>query len=297
MIALTKSSGRSVISVSGTLSNFELAVDAEPADLAEPVAIRVEELLVKQRARLLQLRRVAGPQPLIDAQQRFFVALVAVVVGRGVQRSAGRASVHDLDRLCHAQCWIDSACILGDLVARLDEDLARPFDSTPGHDVVDGDLALESLPTLRPSTIFSVTSRRRCRINSRLSVLYLGPWPAAGHRRELAALVDADLSALSFLVTFSSIQLPRSGMNAAARAGRGRPCRLFLHEVDARAAVQLADDDAFGAVDDELAAAEHDRQVAQVDLFLNRLFFGQAEPDSKRSTVGQSQLPALRWAS
>jgi hypothetical protein len=57
--------------------------------------------------------------------------------------------------------------------------------------------------------------------------------------------------------------------------------------------VQLADDDALGAVDDELAAAQHDRHVAEVDFFLDRLLFDEAQPDAERTTVGQPQLPAL----
>jgi hypothetical protein len=41
-------------------------------------------------------------------------------------------------------------------------------------------------------------------------------------------------------------------------------------EVDAGRAVQLADDDALGAVDDELAAADHDRDLAEVHPLLDR---------------------------
>ena len=51
----------------------ELPVDPEPADLAEAVAVGVEELLVEQLAGLLELRRVAGPEPLVDPQQRALV--------------------------------------------------------------------------------------------------------------------------------------------------------------------------------------------------------------------------------
>ena len=47
----------------------------------------------------------------------------------------------------------------------------------------------------------------------------------------------------------------------------------FGEEVDARAAVQLADDDAFGAVDNEFAAAEHDREFAEENVFFDRVFF------------------------
>ena len=72
-MAAIRSSGRSVISFSG-MSELQLAVDAEAADLAQPVAVRVEELLVEQGPGLFQLRRVAGPQPLVDSQQGLFVA-------------------------------------------------------------------------------------------------------------------------------------------------------------------------------------------------------------------------------
>ena len=65
-------------------------------------------------------------------------------------------------------------------------------------------------------------------------------------------------------------------------------------EVDARAPVELADDDALGAVDDELAAADHDRHVAEVDRFLERrLALVEPEPDVERPAVGQAKLAAL----
>jgi hypothetical protein len=68
LIALTKSSAAASFPFRGRL--IELAVDAEAADLAEPVAVGVEEFLVEQLAGLFQLRRVARPQPLVDLQQR-----------------------------------------------------------------------------------------------------------------------------------------------------------------------------------------------------------------------------------
>ena len=97
---------------------------------------------------------------------------------------------------------------------------------------------------------------------------------------------------LSFRLTFSSIQLPRSGMMRQL-CRRRSPASDLADEIDAGAAVQLADHHALGAVDDELAAAEHDRHVAQVDLFLDRLLLGQPQPDLERPAVGQPQLAAL----
>src|SRR5580700_7069954 len=57
--------------------------------------------------------------------------------------------------------------------------------------------------------------------------------------------------------------------------------------------MQLAHHDALGPVNDELAAPQHDGHVAQVDLFLDRLFFDQPQPDPKGPAVRQPQLPAL----
>src|SRR5262249_2974807 len=54
-----------------------------------------------------------------------------------------------------------------------------------------------------------------------------------------------------------------------------------------------ADDDALGAVDDELAAADHDRHVAEIDLFFDGLLFVETQPDAERPSVRQPKLPAL----
>src|SRR3954463_6400766 len=106
---------------------------------------------------------------------------------------------------------------------------------------------------------------------------------------------------VSFLVTLTSIQLPRSGMMRqewSRREGAGGEPAVGVvgvdDEVDAGGAVQLADDDALGAVDDELAAADHDRHVAEVDLFLDRLgLLVQPQPDAEGPAVGEAELAAL----
>ena len=98
---------------------------------------------------------------------------------------------------------------------------------------------------------------------------------------------------MSFLVTWSSIQLPRSGMTRQAWSLRS-PASISTTKSTPGAAVELADDDPLGAVDDELAAADHDRHVAEVDRLLDRrLPLVQAEPDVERPAVGQAELAAL----
>ena len=115
--------------------------------------------------------------------------------------------------------------------------------------------------------------------------------PQQRHRRELAALVDADGDAVLLRgVDFD----PAAALGNDAAAEQPALARFhFGDEVDTRAAMQLAHHDALGAVDDELAAAEHDRQVAEVDFFLDRLLFVQPQPDAERPAVGQPQLAAF----
>src|SRR5207245_356971 len=111
------------------------------------------------------------------------------------------------------------------------------------------------------------------------------------HGRELARLVDADAQG----VLLGDVDLdPRAALGDDAAAVELAVAGLGLDDViDAGGAVQLADDDALGPVDDELAAADHDRHVAQVDLFLDGLFLVEAQPDAEGPAVGQAELPAL----
>ncbi len=67
----------------------------------------------------------------------------------------------------------------------------------------------------------------------------------------------------------------------------------FDDVIDARRAVQLGNDHALGAVDDELAAADHDRHVAKVDFFLDGLLLFQAQPNFEWPAIGKAQLPAF----
>ena len=52
----------------------ELAVDPEPTDAAEPVAVGIVELLVEQDPGLVEGGGIAGPQPLVDPHQRVLMA-------------------------------------------------------------------------------------------------------------------------------------------------------------------------------------------------------------------------------
>src|SRR5690349_19998763 len=57
--------------------------------------------------------------------------------------------------------------------------------------------------------------------------------------------------------------------------------------------MQLTHHDALRAVNDEFDAAKHERQVTEINLFLDRLLFFQTKINAQRTAVGQPQLAAL----
>ncbi len=120
-------------------AQLEFPIDAEPADAAQAIAVDVVELLVEQRLGLLQLRRVARAQSLVDPQQRFLVAR-GRVVGQAIEDQRRLGGGHHFD-LGHAGGADRLGSVLGDLLARLDNDLAGPLAAHRIDDVVHGDLA------------------------------------------------------------------------------------------------------------------------------------------------------------
>ena len=146
--------------------------------------------------------------------------------------------------------------------------------------------------TLRPSTTFSILvsieGLQQLTIRTHL-------WTHRAqqrHHRELAALVDANAQA----VLLGDIDFdPTSTLGNHAATGKLAIGRRFdlLHEVDTRTAVQLADHHALGTIDNELTTAEHNGDIAEIDLFLDRLLAIQSQPNLHRLAVGQSQLATL----
>ena len=188
----------------------ELAVDPEPADLAQAVAVGVEELLVEQLAGLLELRRVARPQPLVDPQQR------ALVVGGRVflerledQRVAGLLEDRDLAEV--AGVGQDLRRGLGDRGAAVDQDLA----GGRVDDVAAGDPALELGGRLGVGRVDRPRPRRTPGGSPRRSE-YFGLMARSSVIDENLPDWSIRTPRVSFLVTWSSIQLPRSGMTRQA---------------------------------------------------------------------------------
>ena len=115
-----------------------------------------------------------------------------------------------------------------------------------------------------------------------------------GRRGELRRLVDAHRQD----VLLGHLQLdPRATLgNDAGRVERPVTEAGDDREVDAGGTVELADDAALSTVHDELAAAHHDRDLAEVDLLLGNLVHpvaAQAHGDAEGHAEGQAQLAAF----
>ena len=113
-------------------------------------------------------------------------------------------------------------------------------------------------------------------------------------RGDLAALVDAD---------GQRVLLRHRAFDPASAFGDD-PATVqrtvaFLHldqKVHAGGTVQLVDDDAFGAVDDEFTAADHDGDFTEVDGIFDDLVLvlaDEANLNAERHAVGQAKGPAF----
>ena len=266
----------------------EFAVHSETTDATQAIAGRIEELIAYEIARFVQQGRVARTQTLEDREQRVFVRirlvffkrveeeLVALVVHRFDLRQTGGA---DFFRFT-----------LRDLLARLDDDFVRVSGIGGIFNIADRDFPFDFGDRFAADNVDFVGVVKRAN-NVDVGTVFLVHRSQKRHHRELAALVDADVDRFfARNVKFDPTPALRNNTAAEALAVEFR----FGEEVDARAAVQLANDDAFGAVNNKFAAAEHNRQFAKVDVVFNRVLFAdEAKANAQRTTVGQAQTTAF----
>jgi hypothetical protein len=262
--------------------DIQLAIQAEATHLAQPVPVLVIEFLFKQLAGFLQLRRIARTQAGVDLQQRLFVGPRPVFGQRVEDQRVGHVADHL--KLLEIQ-GLQPGHRVANLAARPDDLLARLL----VHDGAD-----------RIHFRFERAQLHRLglvkRLDDRLVAAELRTHrPHEGGGCDLARLVDAHRQH----VFLGDVDLDPTAPLGNDPAGVQGPVALglVLDEIHARAAVQLRYDDSLGAVDDELAAADHDGQLAQVDqvlLDLVAILAVHAHPDAKRHAEGQTQLAALR---
>ena len=275
----------------------ELAVDAKAAHAAKTIAVGVLELLVEERSRLVEGGRIARPQTLIDANQGVFVAgrhgraplRFIGILAEAVDDEGHLLLLHQLHGL-EARRRDQFGLVVRDLAAGIDEDLAGPLAPLRIDDVIDRDLALDLGHTAAAQHLLD---RRLVEELEDLGVagVFRVHRPQERERRKLAALIDPHLQR----VFLRHVELDPAATlrNDAAVVGLAVGRLGVGDKVDSGRAVQLAHHDSLGTVDDELTTAEHDRDVAEIDLFLDGLLASEPQQHAQRTAVRQPQLAAF----
>ena len=321
----------------------ELRVQLQTADPREVVLLRVEEHVLEERPRAVERRRIAGTQPAVDLDQRLLVRADRILLQRLADDGTDLVALReeDLD-LLDALLLRHRDDARRQLLVRLEDDFAglgiddvgggkRAFERFVGDgNRLDAGLAqrgdrvgADLLAALhREVARLHVGSRAQPdqavvdRPHQRLALVQedaidrveraddlVGAAQAERaqeHRgEELPLAVDADVEQVLLVV----LELhPRAAIRDDLRDVERL---VFRVEERARRAVQLRDDDALGAVDDERAVVGHQRDVAEVDLLLLDVADGldaglgvlvpddETDGDLERHGVGHAALLAL----
>ncbi len=263
----------------------ELAVHAEPAHRPELIAVRVEELLEDGLLGLLQGEGRSRPQLAVELLDSALV-VVAAVLGQSVQNQGIEVLRQDVQLLQPRLGQLLSG-LLGDGLARLDEHRLFLFVELHRHGAdplaqlgagralgeLDGLHVVEQLQQLLVGGVFLV--QRTHQEGGRLLAA------AVELTDQVVPPVDLHLD-------------PASPLGDDPAGVEHAVAHHLAGEVAARRAVQLADDDPFGPVDDELPAPEHDGHLAQVNVLLQDLVrLVQSDAHVERAPVGEPQLQAL----
>src|SRR6185295_5690332 len=285
----------------------ELRVQLQAADAREVVLLRVEEHVLEERPRAVERGRIARPQTAVDLDERFFVRVDRVflqrraddradvvffgeedvdaidvlllrhrddarlerligleddLTGRRIDdvRGGVRAfelGVRDLDGFdVRALQRLDR--VLGDLLARLHREVLARHDDVARR--AQADEAVGDRPVDR--AVLQVQLVDRVEAPDDLVGAAQAERAEEDRGQELALAVDADVEQVLRVV----LELhPRTAVRDDLRDVERL---VFRVEEGARRAVQLRDNDALGAVDDEGAVLGHQRNVAEVDLLL-----------------------------
>ena len=261
----------------GVVLDLDLAVlgDAEELGQGDELLDQRVDVVVRQRARVE-----------VDVEPEARVQLVAAdareVVALGVEEQLLQQRVGGVDarRLARALLLeeLDERALLRARVAR-----CPPRSCCGGRASCRRARAAPGRGARRP----------RGSPHARVGLRVVGHRAQQDRDRQLALAVDADEDP-ALLV---DLELePRAAGRHEVRREDLLLAVLGLHDVGARRADELRDDDALGAVDDERAALGHPREVAHEDRLLAdlaRLVVDEGDGDGQRARVGEVLLAAL----
>jgi len=238
----------------------ELFVEAVAADIAEIVALGIEEEALDELAGGIKVRGLAGTEVLVDGLQRLVLGM-GLVLQKGVTDDLRSKDLVAADQLQFIDTGVDQLLqfLRSQFVELVDDDLA----GLAVDNVLDHAHARQFLDILR-SDLGLIDE-----VEGREDIAIRGDADGAqqGGDQELFAAVDIDDH---HLVDIGCELHPGAAQGDDTRGVEPGPVGMgdFV-EKDAGRAVELADDDALGAVDDKSAAIGHKGDEPQIDhLFL-----------------------------
>ncbi len=285
----------------------ELGVQLETAHPREVVLLRVEEHVLEERARAVERRGIARPQPAVDLDERLFVRVDRILLQRladdradlvllreedleavdvlllGHRDDARRQLLVGLEddltgrRVDHVRGGVGALELrVGDL-DRLDVGALQRLDGVLGdllarlhREVLAGDD--DVLCGAQPDQAVGDRPVERAALQVQLVDVVEAPDDLVGAAQPEGAQ-EHRRQELPLAVDAHVEQVLRVVLELDPRAAVGNDLRdvqglVFRVEERARRAVQLRHDDPLGAVDDERAVLGHQRDVAEVDLLL-----------------------------
>jgi len=267
----------------------ELLVQLEPADPAEVVVARVEEDPLEHRPGARDIRRVPGTEALVDLLQRL-VLRVDLALPVPLQHLEHAADPHLRRRhrdALHPRLQQRRLHGLGELPAGDGEGGLRGGVDDPLDDRA---LRERFLVGLRQGDLLPAADRLEDRL-----VGNVARRAEKGRGLDLApAPPPVDVEADRVVGVEFALEPRAAVRDDPEPVARHRLRARRLLETDPRRAVELADDDAFGAVDDERPLLGHQRDAAEVDrLLLDVAALAEAEGDPEGRRVGEAAPAAL----
>jgi hypothetical protein len=265
----------------------ELLVDLVTADAAEVIALGIEEEALQQGLGVRGGRRLAGTEALVDFLERFLLVAGRVLLQGADEGTLVQSRVDDTDR--------------GDVVLLegADDLLGERLEGARQHHAllgVDGVLNEdERRNILQVQRLGNLEILDLVEEVQQVDVAGVAHGAEQRGDEELAATATAVEIDVEQVVVVELHLQPGAAVGNDAEGMEQLAVRVRRDlEGDAGRTVELGDDDALGAVDDEGAALRHHRDLAHVDfLVLDEVLFAEAELHIERHRVGDAVTQAL----
>ena len=282
-------------------TEVELLVDLVAAHASEVVALRVEEQALDERTGVGGSGRIAGTEAAVNVLERLFLVLGRIFLKALDDDAVVHRDVHDLD-LGHTQFGnLLHNCLGKRLECTGDDDVLVGVNGVLDENLV-GDvfeafslLHRELLDVVEHLDDFLVGAADHVLLGLLVAVEECERTEERGRQEFPAALLAVEID-VKHVARVEHCLIPRAAVWDDAEAVELLAVRVDgLLEGQTGGAVELADDDALGPVDDKGALRGHERQFAHEHLLLFRpaCLVAKAEGDVERRAEGQALADAV----